>query len=98
MSYLDLGYDKYLNRPVFKKKGQTILDTDSQIEGFVWDKGIGGNANLGGPNNDAGKMVVKDATGREKLIIDKDGLTIVGNAIIVKDAQGNKTTYSLQSG
>lgn len=97
VSYADYGYNKFLDREIIrqKKEGYSALDFDGLFEGFLWDKGQGGDVNVGGPNNDLGRIYAKDEQGKKKLVIDKDGLLLVGNTIVTEDSAGVKTTRTL---
>ena len=58
-NYKDLGYNMFLERPFQQMSPKyTSQQFDSMIENFSWNKGSGGNVNLGGNGNSSGLIYV----------------------------------------
>jgi len=60
--------------------------TNAKIDSLTWDKGQGGTLSLGGAANVDGVLSLKDASDVEKILFDKDGITITDGKITVKDS------------
>lgn len=73
---------------------------DAKIASIKWNKAQGGTATLGGPDNGNGVMTIKDETGTEIVILDKNGVAINGGNLTIKnnDDVAILDAYGLVSG
>ncbi len=73
-NYTSYGYDKFLQRPIAEAPKQPLQEFDASVDDFSWDKGRGGQVNLGGSNNNNGLLYTTDQQGNKKLSIDNTGI------------------------
>lgn len=77
--------------------GQFYIDFDNnhiEVDSINWEKGFGGTLTLGGANNVNGVLSIKDATNTEKVLLDKDGITVSDGKITIKNDSGDTTIDS----
>lgn len=72
--------------PIVTAKIADAAITNAKINDLTWDKARGGTAILGGLANVDGILSVRDASDVEKVLLNKDGITISDGKIILKNS------------
>jgi len=99
--YSAVNYDSMLeDNSVIESKIADGSITDAKIKNVSWDKGKGGELELGGGNNISGILSLKDETNTEKIRLDKDGMMINDGKMIIKNNTNQVVidSYGLNSG